>query len=468
MLFNSVQFALFFVFVLALHRAAPPARRNGVLLGASLVFYLSWVPGYLLLLLGDAAVNFLLLRRIAGSRSKGPWLALSVTFSLGVLATFKYAAFMLGAASPVLEWAIGRGPLVPDILLPLGISFYTFQMIGLAVDTRRGHVDPPESFREYLLFVAFFPQLVAGPILRGAELLPQIRGGAAVDPERTRRGGWLLASGAIKKVVLGDFLLAPFVDFAFEHPGADTAPIRLLGLYSFAFQIYFDFSGYTDMARGLALLLGFELPANFKEPYLSRDPSEFWRRWHITLSRWLRDYVYIPLGGNRRVPTRVLGNLMVTMTLGGLWHGAGWNFVIWGALHGLLLVGHRLVAGQRRSSRTGEPTWRDVPSVAALFHAVLLLWVFFRSATPTDAWRYLETIFTGSYAAPWPVAQLVIVALCMAAHVAERWARLHAEQLRASLATPAGRLLEPAALGATLAVAFWVGGRGEAFIYFQF
>ena len=200
-----------------------------------------------------------------------------------------------------------------------------------------------------------------------------------MTPERTRRGLWLIASGIGKKMILGDFVLAPFVADVFMSPGVANAPVHWLALYSFAFQIYFDFSGYTDMARGLACLLGYELPVNFLEPYLSRNPAEFWRRWHITLSSWLRDYLYVPLGGNRRGRVRTYLNLLATMLLGGLWHGAGWNFLVWGGIHGLLLVAHRAFAG-RTPTQDAPLAWRDAPKLVVCFHAVILPWVFFRAA----------------------------------------------------------------------------------------
>ncbi len=464
MLFNSLQFAVFFLCVLALHRAAPPARRNGLLLGASLFFYFCWIPAYLVLLIAEASINYVLLRRMAASRRPGVWLTASVVTSLGVLAAFKYGVFFALDVAPLLGLSLP----VPDLILPLGISFYTFQMIALATDTYRGRIEAVAHYRDYLLFVVFFPQLVAGPIVRGSELLPQIRQGGETNRERSRRGAWLLGAGAFKKIVLGDFLLGPFVDFAFDNPAGAAAPIRLLGLYSFAFQIYFDFSGYTDMARGIALLLGFELPRNFLEPYLSRNPSEFWRRWHITLSRWLRDYLYIPLGGNREGQARLFANLLITMTLGGLWHGAGWNFVIWGMLHGVLLVGHRLIVGPPSSLPAREAAPRDALRVLALFHSVGLLWVFFRCATPHDAMDYLGTLFTGDYTTGWPIAQVLIVMLCAGLQVLERFARKRGPALRARLETRPGGAIEGAVFGVILALAFWLGGAGEAFIYFQF
>ena len=465
MLFNTVQFAIFFLCVWGLHRAAPASWRNGILLGASLFFYFCWVPAYLALLILEAAVNYGCLRAMATRRWRRGALLLSLMTSLGTLALFKYGDFLIHDVGAVL----GAGAVGLHWVLPLGISFYTFQMVALAVDTYRGEIAPVGRFREYLLFIAFFPQLVAGPIVRGSELLPQLAIGGAPSSEKSRRGAWLLASGAIKKMVVADFLLAPFVSLAFDQPNGATAPIRWVGLYSFAFQIYFDFSGYTDMARGMALLLGFELPRNFLEPYLSRNPAEFWRRWHITLSRWLRDYLYIPLGGNRRGAARIAANLMITMALGGLWHGAGWNFIIWGALHGVLLVGHRLVRGRRGRENWQRPVrLAEVGSIFLLFNAVTLLWVFFRCATPSAAGDYLTTLWAGDFSGAWPIGQLGLVLICGASQFVERGIRERAPRWRASLSGRWGGVLEGAAFGSVWALAFWVGGAGEAFIYFQF
>jgi D-alanyl-lipoteichoic acid acyltransferase DltB (MBOAT superfamily) len=382
MLFNTPQFAIFLAAVLAGTFSLPHSKRAPWLLATSLVFYALWLPQYLLLLLFDAGVSFFLLRRMTKSAKPGRWLAANVVFVLAVLAWFKYAAFLITTALPILGLRVDAATPLPEIFLPLGISFYSFQMIGLAVDCFRGSIEAPDRFRRYLLFVSFFPQLIAGPILRGRQLLPQLEAMPTPNRDQLRRGVWLLAVGAVKKVVLADWLLAPFVDIAFLVPGQGSAPHALLGLYSFAFQIYFDFSGYTDMARGAALLLGFELPLNFREPYLSRSPSEFWRRWHITLSAWLRDYLYIPLGGNRASRLLTHRNLLLTMLLGGLWHGASWTFVAWGGLHGLLLVGERLVWRERMSAETplrAADGWR----IFVFFHVTCLLWLFFRAERST-------------------------------------------------------------------------------------
>ena len=466
MLFNSLQFALFFSVVVFLFRTLPRSWRNPLLLGASIAFYTAWIPSYLLLLAVDIGVNYWLLRAIARSSRPRLFLTLSMVFTLGLLAYFKYAALAVEAMLPILSRGLGVQVSVPDIFLPLGISFYSFQILALAIDTYRREAGETPSFPRYALFVSFFPQLIAGPILRGHQFLPQLARGGDPTPERTRRGLWLLACGIGKKVIVADFLLAGYVDSIFGAPGAASAPAHLLAIYSFAFQIYFDFSGYTDMARGMALLLGFELPFNFMEPYLSRNPMEFWRRWHMTLSGWLRDYLYIPLGGNRRGSGRTYFNVLVTMLLGGLWHGAGWNFAVWGGLHGLLLIAHRL----RGRARDETPlSLRDAPRIFLCFHAVCALWVFFRVTTFADASGIFEALTTRSYLVAWPVLQTLIVLLCIGLHVLERVVRLHLPEIQRWLAGVwYGAAIEGAALGTTLALALAFAGAGGEFIYFQF
>ena len=467
MLFNSLPFAVFLVTICLLLRALPPRGRPSLLLIASLLFYALWIPVYLMLLLFEIAVNYALLRGMLRSPRPRLWLTTSIVFSLGLLAVFKYAAFAITTAAPLLAQAFGTAPAVPEILLPLGISFYTFQMLGLAIDSYRRDFAPAPGLARYTLFIAFFPHFIAGPILRGRDLLPQLEHGIVFDPGKTHRGIWLLACGLAKKTIFADFLLAPFVNDVFAFPGVSTAPVHLVAAWAFAFQIYFDFSGYTDMARGIALLVGLELPFNFKEPYLSRNPAEFWRRWHITLSSWLRDYLYVPLGGNRRGLARTYTNLMLTMLLGGLWHGAGWSFLMWGGMHGVLLVGHR--AFTRRTTPTDAALrWRDLPKILLLFNATCLLWVFFRAATFADAWLFLHRLFTGNYASPWPVLPLATVLLCAVLHPLERIARERLPVLQRALGGSWGGLVEGLALGAILALALAVSGSGGEFIYFQF
>jgi alginate O-acetyltransferase complex protein AlgI len=474
MLFPTLIFAAFFLIVLAGDRLLPGKMRTGWLLTASLIFYSLWIPQYLLLLLFDIGVNYFFLcgMRRQQDKSGGPpgsgraWLIASLVFTLSILATFKYAAFLLGALLPFTTiLAEGSLPL-SDLLLPLGISFYSFQLIGLHVDIYRGEIEAPPTLARYALFVSFFPQLIAGPILRGQEFLPQLAAPARITTEKNRRGIWLIASGLLKKVILGDFLFAPLVDPVFANPGITSGPLHLLAIYAFAFQIYFDFSGYTDMARGIALLLGFEFPKNFEEPYLSRNPTEFWRRWHMTLSRWLRDYLYIPLGGNRGGSFRTGSNLLVTMLLGGLWHGAGWNFVLWGGMHGVLLALHRPLRDKRPA--TAPLQMRDWWRILLCFNAVTFLWIFFRAETLSDAWLMIERVTFGSWNGPLPIWGMMLICGAMLMHFAERWIRTRAAKLRDQTAGIAGGALEGCLLGLLLVLVIAASGRGGEFIYFQF
>jgi D-alanyl-lipoteichoic acid acyltransferase DltB (MBOAT superfamily) len=475
MLFNTAQFAIFLAAVVLVYRSLPRSRRNPLLLGASLLFYSLWIPAFLLLLIADIVVNYALLRGMIASGRPRPFLIGSIVFTLGLLAFFKYAAFLVGSAAPFLEVGFGYAPPVPEIFLPLGISFYSFQIVALAIDTYRGEIAPVRSLPRYALYISFFPQLIAGPILRGHEFLPQLERGGEPNPERTRRGLWLLASGIVKKVFFADFLLAHFVDDVFATPGLASRPFHLVAIYSFAFQLYFDFSGYTDMARGMACLLGFELPLNFREPYLARNPAEFWQRWHMTLTRWLRLYLFIPLSRAilRRSDPRwdaaaLAAAQLATMTCCGLWHGAGWTFVVWGALCGLMLVVHRRF-GRRARELEAPLCLRDLPRILLHFHVFGLLLVVFRSPTFGDALTFIEALFTGGNVTGWPVLQTAIVLLCAALHVLERRLRLRLPQIQAALARPWwGGAVEAAALGSLFGLAVAVSGAGGEFIYFQF
>jgi D-alanyl-lipoteichoic acid acyltransferase DltB (MBOAT superfamily) len=466
-LFNSPEFAIFFAVVLAAMAVSPERYRMRVLLAASLVFYLLWVPRYLALLLGTVTANYVIVRRMVRSEHPGRYLAASIVLTLSLLGVFKYGGFAVDLANPLLRRVLGRNSPAPDLVLPLGISFYTFELISLSVDIYRRRLPCP-TFGRYVLFVTFFPHLIAGPIIRGEDLLPQLERGGQRTRARTRRGLWLIAVGLAKKAILSDFLLRPFVDEVFTIPGVPNGPAHLLAAYSFAFQIYFDFSGYSDMARGISCLLGFELPMNFTEPYLSRNPSELWRRWHMTLSRWLKDYLYIPLGGSRKGEARTHLNLMLTMLLGGLWHGAGLNFVIWGGLHGILLSAHRFFRG-------GQPNgpdrlrWSDAPSILLLFNAVCWIWVPFRASSWSDTVEFWRGIFGSGYAHEWPPFPLAVVLLCAALHLAERAVRKKLPAIhRAAGDAVWGPVLEGGALGIILTASVLSSGAGVEFIYFRF
>ena len=471
MLFNTIQFAFFFALVWLLYRIAPRNRRNSLLLGASFIFYLLWIPSYLLLLLIDLAVNYALMRSMLRSARPKLFLFASVAFTLALLGYFKYAAMLAETLLPLLSSGFGWTPSVPDIFLPLGISFYSFQIIALSVDVYRRNLEPVESFGRYALFVSFFPQLIAGPILRGHEFLGQLEYGGTMNRARTRRGFWLISSGLVKKIILADFLLAPFVDEVYAVPAIASAPFLLIATYSFAFQIYFDFSGYSDIARGLALLFGFELPLNFEEPYLSRSPAEFWRRWHITLSRWLRDYLFVPLSDGRGA-ARAVGALFITMFLGGLWHGAQWTFALWGTYHGGLLILHRICSRPltRITPAAGfaRKLW-DGLCVAATFQMICVGLTTFRAATYDDALTILGGLSSAGYGDGWPAMQSGLVLLCIGLHFLERTIRVRLPEIHRVTANHwAGTLIEGAAMGAIVALVIAASGSGGEFIYFQF
>ena len=381
MLFHSWTFAVFLVVVLAAHRLAPLALKRWVLLGASYVFYGWWNPRYALLILASTVIDYAAARAIARADDlsrRRLFLTLSITSNLGILTVFKYYNFFAEALDQGLGWTL---PL-HELLLPVGVSFYTFQSMSYTIDVYRRRSPLARDFVDFALYVSFFPQLVAGPIVRAVEFLPQLEKPRPRDAARIRLGLKLFWFGLFKKIVLADNL-ARLVDAVHADPAGYGSADIWIASYAFAFQIYCDFSGYSDMAIGLAALLGFDFPENFHRPYCARNVSEFWRRWHISLSTWLRDYLYIPLGGSHGSRLGNLRNLMITMLLGGLWHGANWTFVIWGTLHGTYLVLHRLFrSGLQRYPRiqaVAESALLTPVFVLLTFHAWSLSMVFFRA-----------------------------------------------------------------------------------------
>ncbi|MFN0059580.1 MAG: MBOAT family O-acyltransferase [Planctomycetota bacterium] len=389
MVFTSFTFLLLFLpLVLLGYHAAPLRRRNAVLLGASLLFYGFWRVDFVLLLLLSSAIDFGLARAIHNSSSvarRRGLLTLSVVANLGLLGYFKYFNFAMenlnlalsGFGAPPLWWE--------EVVLPVGISFYIFQTMSYTIDVYRGHVVPARRFSDFACYVCLFPQLVAGPIVRYQSVAAQL---VARDHsvERFARGVFLFALGFNKKVLIANNV-APVVDavFALDTPGAANAWV---GTLSYALQIYFDFSGYSDMAIGLGLFFSFDFPHNFNSPYQARSITEFWRRWHISLSTWLRDYLYIPLGGSQRGRLRTYVNLFVTMLLGGLWHGASWNFVAWGALHGVALAVERALGQRTIYARLPAPV-----QIAITFTLVALAWIPFRA----DSWTATCAMFGGLF-----------------------------------------------------------------------
>src|SRR5579862_3052691 len=392
MLFSSFTFLFQFLpaTILAFAAARLHSPRAGimVLVMASLVFYGAWRPVYLLLFLGSVGVNFALgLAMVKPERRRAVGL-FGVALNLSVLGFFKYANFLIETAHDVSGAQLAH----LDIVLPLGISFFTFQQIAYLVDVMRG-APVERDIVSYTLFVSFFPHLIAGPLVHHAEMFPQFkRGRGSHSAVLAARGIAIFAAGLFKKVVIADNL-AQFVSPVFAHldgGGGVTASWAWLATLSYTLQIYFDFSGYSDMAIGLALLFGIRLPVNFRSPYKAVSIIEFWRSWHITLSRFLRDYLYIPLGGNRFGIARRYLNLMLTMLLGGLWHGAGWTFLIWGGLHGLYLVVNHQWRDHKRQWPEGA-----VGRAAAwglTFIAVVIAWVFFRARTLAGAGAMLASL----------------------------------------------------------------------------
>jgi alginate O-acetyltransferase complex protein AlgI len=389
MLFTTFTFVGFLLAVLALFYVLPPRFRRYLLLAASLLFYMAWNAKFVVLILGLITVDYFAALWI--SRREGPRrrmaLLISLAANIGMLGWFKYANFVRETWIHVFHPGAAVHPL--DIILPLGISFHTFQSISYVIDVYRGEQVVVTSYIDYALFVAFFPQLVAGPIVRAREFFHDLWNWKAPTGGEWQRGVAMILTGFVKKLVFAD-QFALVADQYFRDPMALPGMLPAwTGTIAFGLQIFFDFSGYTDIAIGIALLFGFHFPENFRRPYLSASITEFWRRWHMTLSRWLRDYIYIPLGGNRKGEFRTYGNLMATMLLGGLWHGASWNFVIWGGYHGALLAIERMVWG--RKELTGV---RRIPLSAITFLLVSIGWVFFRAKTLGAALFVVREMFS--------------------------------------------------------------------------
>ena len=469
MLFPTITFAVFMVLVLAVHSVLleRPTAWKASMVVASAVFYGWWDWRFLSLIWLSTIVDFTAGRAIYASDDPGRrrlWLVASLSTNLGMLAVFKYAGFFVDQFVDLLGGLgmdVSAGPL--RIILPVGISFYTFQTMSYTIDIHRRVMAPTTSLLDFALFVGFFPQLVAGPIVRARDFLAQL----ATDdraPIETGRAGKLIIGGLFKKVVLADTLGAELVDGVFADPGGATGLETLLAVYGYALQIYGDFSGYSDIAIGVALLLGFRFPTNFDQPYRALSLQDFWRRWHISLSSWLRDYLYIGLGGNQGGRARTARNLLATMLLGGLWHGAGWTFVLWGAIHGVGLVAERFVPGLGsvpKASRIGR-----VVRGLLVFHVVCAAWVFFRSV---DLDRALDVFAAlgGSWTSAPSVGRGVAV-LLVAGAITQLW--------------PAGRfdawwdrlaglpvLLQAAGLAVAFVLLDALGPEGVApFLYFAF
>jgi alginate O-acetyltransferase complex protein AlgI len=458
LLFQSWAFAVFFLIVYPIHLALKNTRlRDAWLLIASYVFYAWASPWYLILILWSTLVDYTMVVLMSRYRWRALWLAVSIVNNLALLGFFKYGAFVAENANALLAalgvpYALAK----PGFLLPIGISFYVFQSLSYTIDYYRGRIDREYSFLRYATFVSLFPRLMMGPIERAGNLLPQLRCPTHITAQDVADGASLFIVGMFKKVAMADYL-AMYVNKVYAAPEEFHSPALLLAAFAYAWQIYFDFSGYTDMARGIARLMGFRLMLNFNNPYLATGLGEFWGRWHISLSTWFKDYVYIPLGGNRKGSVSTYRNMVMTMLISGLWHGAAWTFVIWGGLHAL---GRVLTREAERTAfyRSRVPKFAKQMSVFAF---VTFAWIFFRADSFHHAYVIVSRIFTTGWSNPqFPLwAGMLILGT---------WAYQFAyeSKLRGMLERSPVRVV--AVVLMVLYLAIFGGGEVQGFIYLQF
>ncbi len=472
MLFNSISFLVFFVVVTGLYYALPHRWRWLLLLLASCGFYMAFIPAYLLILLATIGIDYVAGIQIARAtgRRRRLFLVLSLVANLGALAFFKYYNFFTDNVNALLHGLHLSAHALPAlrIILPIGLSFHTFQAMSYTIEVYRGHYPAERHLGIYALYVLFYPQLVAGPIERPQQMLPQFREVKRFDFEQVVIGLQRMLWGLFKKVVVGD-LLGQYVNSVYDNYPMHAGLALLLATYAFAIQIYCDFSGYSDMALGAAQVMGFRLMENFRTPYFAKSVTEFWRRWHISLSSWLRDYLFVALGGSRHGRWRTYRNLLLTMLLGGLWHGASWNFVIWGALNGLYLSAEKLL-GVRVDAPRSWPV--RVLRTLFTFHLICLTWVFFRATSLAQAFYIVQHIVATPAAflaglqlerGTWgPMAFVVALLLAVEFGYLRRHPFEHLTPQRGW-----GRPLA-VSLGLTLLILCFGVSYGGQFIYFQF
>jgi len=417
MLFNSYVFWAFFVIVFALYRALPHRGQNWLLLVASYVFYGWWDWRFLFVLAASTLLDYasaLWIEKTAAQRRKKLFLILSVCVNLGFLGFFKYYGFLTRELAAALA-SVGISASLPvlNVILPVGISFYTFNSMSYVIDVYRGQARAERDLLTYSVYVCYFPHMVAGPIQRCKTLLPQIARPRVYKGGEFAEGLYHVVIGLLKKVAIADNL-APVANAVFlADPGGLSGAEVLVGTYAFAIQIYCDFSGYSSIAQGVSKWLAIDLTTNFRMPYFAVSPGDFWRRWHISLSTWLRDYLYISLGGNRGSKWQTYRNLMLTMFLGGLWHGANWTFVAWGTFHGLLLCLYRPF--QRREADPASqpqpwPAWKRILAIAVTFHLVCAGWLLFRAESLSQAWTLATLVVTRFHLTPYAVFSLAMIA----------------------------------------------------------
>ncbi len=468
MVFTSLHFVVFFVVVYAAYRALPHRSQNWLLVAASYYFYAAWDWRFLSLLIGSTVVDFAVARAISRAddpRRRKHLLWLSLAFNFGMLGFFKYFNFFAGNLVAMCEsvgWHLD--PVTIHVILPIGISFYTFMTVSYVIDVYRRDIEPTSSLLDFAVFVGYFPHLVAGPILRASLLLPQISAPRRISARQITDGLWLLGWGVFQKMFVADNL-ARLVSAVF---GADATPAGgdiLVATYAFAFQIYGDFAGYSNMARGMSKLMGIELNVNFRFPYFVTSPQAFWRHWHISLSTWLRDYLYIPLGGNRGSALATKRNLLITMVLGGLWHGAAWTFVLWGVYQGLVLAVARTIVNHGRKLTRA---WQHVALGLVMFHVTCYGWLIFRAQSVEQLADFTRRFFSGLWfsAGAWESLVLPLLLIVLPLLAIHTFQAAHDDELAVE------RLPRPARYaiyGALFYLIVLFGDfEGAEFIYFQF
>jgi len=474
MLFNSLTFIVFFIIVLTLHYSPLSWRTKKInLLLASYLFYAAWNPPFVILLWISTFVDWNTAKWIQTATSQHKrrlFLLLSMATNLGILGYFKYGEFLLENWQ-TLMLSFGIEYHVPEwsIILPVGISFYTFQTMAYSLDVYLKRAAPAKSFLDFSLFVSFFPQLVAGPIVRPTHLIPQFETPHYANAKQFGWGINLIILGLFQKVVIADTLLAPSVEAVYNSHDPMSFWDAWLGTLAFSGQIFSDFAGYSTTAIGVALCLGFSLPTNFRFPYAAIGFSDFWRRWHISLSTWLRDYLYIPLGGNQKGSRRTYINLMLTMLLGGLWHGASWNFVIWGGLHGLFLAVERLLRKRVGYAENMSSLWSKLGLGLLTYFLVNITWVFFRADDFAGSINLISSMFgfaPDDAKTPLPTLYIIEVVMVISALVSAHWLMRNTTLEAVYQKSPTW--LVTLALAVMAFTVIITQGSGNAFIYFQF
>ena len=458
MLFQSWIFLLFFLVFYAVYLAVKKTRlKNAWVLIASYIFYGWWEPWFLILIAYSTLIDYVVLAIMEKSSRRKVWLSVSIVNNLVLLVFFKYSGFITENVNLLLSF-LGTSYVVPaaSMFLPVGLSFYIFKSIGYVVDCYRGEVEREKNFIRHSVFVSFFPILLAGPIERAKNLLPQLREAPRISGQDVADGFSLFIVGLFKKVALAD-CLGLYVDKVYDAPGQYQSAALILATFGFGWQIYFDFSGYSDMARGIGRMMGFRIMLNFNNPYLATGLGDFWRRWHISLSAWFRDYVYIPLGGNRRGKFNTYRNILLTMMLMGFWHGAAWTFIIWGALHA---TGHCLTRELERTPFYSEKVPKFVKQVF-VFAFVTFAWIFFRAASWDDASVIVTRIFSSGLADPnFPLLFVVLIFSV--------WLYQFAYESRARRILRLAPVRITAVVLMILYLAIFTSSSNQAFIYLQF